>query len=399
MTTSHKKILRTPSALSLAIISLLASPLSLAADEGWFVGASIGETSASLRFNSAILPALPAGVTLTDLYYDDSDTGFKAFGGYQFNPYFALEVGHFDLGEYEFNATTSPAGTSTGNFDVDGRYVDAVGTLPLTAKLDLIGRVGFNYAFTKTNLEGTGALPASSRTRWSRDWNPKLGAGLQYALTDNLDLRLEAERYHLDEPVRHKGDVELYSLGVVYRFGSGSAEPREVARAPAPRPALSPATTPTRTPTTPVARATPPVAEPPAAPTPPPVPTRVVFSADSLFDFDQSIVKEAGRQDLDRFIADLNGANFDNITVTGHSDRIGNREYNLGLSQRRADAVKAYLVNTGKLPAARIMSRGVNGDSSRIGENQCRNTSGRDALILCLQADRRVEVEVNATRP
>jgi len=72
----------------------------------------------------------------------------------------------------------------------------------------------------------------------------------------------------------------------------------------------------------------------------------VSFSADSLFDFDRSTVKPVGKQALDAFAAELKGDQFDVITVTGYTDRIGTHEYNLKLSERRAEAVKSYLVET-----------------------------------------------------
>lgn len=375
--------------LSLIITALLASPMALAADEGWYVGAAIGQTRSSLDFNSANLSGLPPGVTLHNSRDDDLDVGFKLFGGYQFNTYFALEGGRFDLGDFDFSAQTNPTGTSEGNFNINGLYFDVVGTIPLTQKLDLLGRAGLNHADTVTRLRGTGAVPSTRPKNRGSDSNLKLGLGLQYALADNLDLRLEVERYHLDEPFVDKDNVDLISLGLVYRFGQ-----RPVARK-----AVSPA------PVTPVARVAPPAATPTPAPAPvttpaplSPAPTRVVLSADSLFDFDQSIIKDSGKQELDLLIANLKGTSFDIISVTGHTDRIGNQDYNLRLSQRRADAVKNYLVQIGQLPAAKITSRGVNGENSAIRPNQCTNTAGRAALILCLQPDRRVEVEVTATK-
>lgn len=387
MTTIKNKYQGTPRTLGLVIAALLASPLAIAADEGWYLGAGIGQTDASLNFNSANTMALPPGVTISNSQYDNKDTGFKVFGGFQFSPFFALEGGHFNLGDYAFSANTNPVGTNVGNYDVDGWYLDMVGTIPISQRLDVLVRAGFNHASTETTMRGTGAVPTVRPELTGSDTNPKLGLGLQYALSDRLDLRLEAERYHLDEPVQHKGDVDLFSLGLVYRFG-----PEPVARrveTPPPAPA-------------PVARATPPAVTPAPAPAPtpppPPAPTRVVFSADSLFDFDQAVIKESGRQDLDRFIANLRGTSYDTISVTGHTDRIGSQQYNLDLSQRRADAVKNYLVETGQIPAARITARGVAGANSTIAPNACANTGSRAALILCLQPDRRVEVEVTATR-
>lgn len=382
MLTNINKFPGTPRTLGLAIMTLLATPLAIAADEGWYLGGAIGQTTADLNYSSAHRSVLPAGARYYGIHNDNHDEGFKVFGGYQFNSYFAIEGGYFDLGDYGFAANAAPSGFSSGNFAVDGWNLDLVGTLPLTAKLDLLGRAGFNYADTVTHLQGSGSIPASSPKIHETDDNFKLGVGLQYALTDNLDLRLEAERYHLDEPIKHKGNVDLVSLGLVYRFGA-----KPVARVAATPP-----------PPAPVARVAPPAPTPAPTPTPTPAPVRVVFSADSLFDFDQSTVKPNGRQELDRFIADLNGVSYDLITVTGHTDRIGARAYNLNLSQRRADAVKSYLVQTGGLPAAKITARGVNGDDSVIAPNACTSTVVNDALKLCLQPDRRVEVEVTATR-
>lgn len=382
MNTIKSKFPGSPKALSLVILTLLASPLATAADEGWYVGASAGQTRADLNFNAANITALPPGVSITNSYYDNRDTGFKLFGGYQLNTNFAVEVGRFDLGDFGFTADASPLGISEGDFEIDGWFLDLVGTVPLTTKLDLIGRAGFNHAYTVSHMRGIGSVPSTRPTIRGSDSNTKLGLGLQYALTDNLDLRLEAERYHLDEPVINKGDVDMVSVGVVYRFGKKAV---------------------TRTAPAPVAQATPPAAAPAPAPAPtpappPPAPMRVVFSADSMFDFDQSTVKPAGTQNLDRFIANLRDVSYDVITVTGHTDRIGNHEYNLALSQRRADAVKSYLVQNGNIPAAKITARGVNGADSLIGPNECQSSQTKAARILCLQPDRRVEVEVTATK-
>lgn len=54
---------------------------------------------------------------------------------------------------------------------------------------------------------------------------------------------------------------------------------------------------------------------------------------------------------------------FDTIVVTGHTDRIGEPDYNLRLSNSRATAVKDYLVNSADIPAAKVTTRGVNGSS------------------------------------
>jgi OOP family OmpA-OmpF porin len=77
-------------------------------------------------------------------------------------------------------------------------------------------------------------------------------------------------------------------------------------------------------------------------------PSSVSFSADSLFDFGKETVRPAGKAALDGFAAQLKGAQFDVITVTGHTDRMGSHAYNMKLSARRAESMKAYLVQAAR---------------------------------------------------
>ncbi|NNM61550.1 MAG: OmpA family protein [Steroidobacteraceae bacterium] len=123
------------------------------------------------------------------------------------------------------------------------------------------------------------------------------------------------------------------------------------------------------------------------------------FSADSLFAFNRDTVKPAGKQALDEFAAKLKGSRFEEIVVTGYTDRLGSKAYNLRLSQRRADAVKAYLVETTGIPADKITTRGADGSDPVTTPGECKGTRRTAKLIACLQPDRRVEVEVDGTKP
>lgn len=73
------------------------------------------------------------------------------------------------------------------------------------------------------------------------------------------------------------------------------------------------------------------------------------------FGFDQFAVNEAGRADLDT-IADF--AKRDGIYIVGYSDYYGTEEYNLALSDKRAQAVKMYLNNLGSATSATIQAVG-----------------------------------------
>ena len=75
--------------------------------------------------------------------------------------------------------------------------------------------------------------------------------------------------------------------------------------------------------------------------------------AASAQDFDESELRPEGKAALDIFAKDLQGARFEMISVEGYTDRIGSEAYNRALSQRRANAVKAYLVTSGSKWLAR----------------------------------------------
>ena len=160
----------------------------------------------------------------------------------------------------------------------------------------------------------------------------------------------------------------------------------------------------------------PPVCEPPPPPPPPPAPTppppppppppaptseKVTFAADALFDFDKATLRPDGRARLDDLVSKLAGVSLEVIIAVGYTDRIGADAYNLKLSQKRAQAVKDYLVSKGIEPN-RVYTEGK-GEANPV--KQCPDPSAKGdvknqkQLIDCLQPNRRVEVEVVGTRP
>ena len=141
---------------------------------------------------------------------------------------------------------------------------------------------------------------------------------------------------------------------------------------------------------------------PQAAPTAPlktkpatPTSFSVNFEAEPLFNFDRSEIRADQRAKLDEFISGLGGAQYDSIAVVGHADSIGTKAYNQKLSERRAEAVKAYLVRKG-VSAGKIQTEG-RGETDSVTGDTCTKTRGK-ALISCLQPDRRVDVSVSATK-
>ncbi|MGE5855330.1 MAG: peptidoglycan-associated lipoprotein Pal [Syntrophaceae bacterium] len=94
-----------------------------------------------------------------------------------------------------------------------------------------------------------------------------------------------------------------------------------------------------------------PAPAPPApAPTPTPAPLKDVF-----FDFDKFQIRNDQKAALDTNVTWLKGNPPARLTIAGHCDERGTPEYNLGLGERRAKAVKDYLVSAG-ISADRIVT-------------------------------------------
>lgn len=134
------------------------------------------------------------------------------------------------------------------------------------------------------------------------------------------------------------------------------------------------------------AQAPAPISKSAPASAPAPVMQKVTLSAQTLFDFDKSVLKPDGRRRLDELLADLRNVNLDAIIAVGHADSIGSDRYNQKLSLRRAGAVKAYLVGKAIL-ANRVTAQG-NGEKQPVGSNKTREGRAKN---------RRVEVEVVGT--
>jgi OOP family OmpA-OmpF porin len=170
--------------------------------------------------------------------------------------------------------------------------------------------------------------------------------------------------------------------------GCAATEEAPVAPAPAPAPAAP--------------------APAPAAPTPAPAPKPVAEPAKPkplrvfshvLFAFDKSVLSTRAQDTLDREVVVRFGEFGDLrfININGYTDRIGSVQYNQKLSERRAAAVKAYLVRQGA-DGSKIQTTGYGKMyvGSMLAVVSC-DQKERKALIACLQPNRRAEIEVLGT--
>ena len=231
------KLKRRSKALGLAM-AVMASPLAVAADSGGYIGGNVGESRAHFEEGSIATRVMAPGRVVTSIGSDDRDIGYKLYGGYRLSRHFSLEGGYFDLGKFDFTATTIPLGTLNGHMRVKGVNLDLVGMLPLTEKFSAFGRIGMNYAKTKDSFTGTGGAVVVNSNPSDRDLNHKFGLGIQYKFTESFAMRAEAERYRVSDAVGGKANVDLFSVGVVFLFGGKTPAPTP--RAVTPQPIVEP---------------------------------------------------------------------------------------------------------------------------------------------------------------
>jgi len=221
----------------------------------------------------------------------------------------------------------------------------------------------------KSNLSGLGQTSKTS---------PYLSAGFgfQSQLSDQWSFQADLRDVHGfirgHDFATSKSNNYYLTIGLNYAFSKP---------APPPPPPAPPA---------------PAVVEPPApAPAPTPVPAppparfeKVTMSATELFGFDSARLAP-NQPKLDDIASFLNAnPTVDKVTITGYTDRIGPAAYNQKLSERRANAVKDYLVGKG-VAATRLEAVGKGAANPVV---TCNNRK-RSELIKCLEPNRRVEVE------
>lgn len=327
------------------------------AQTGPYIGLGIGYSIADIDGDS-IENGLCGGSCLS--YTDDEESlGFKLFGGYLFNDYLAVEGGYTNLGKFTYKAT-STTGTNSGTYKVQTGNVDLLAHLPLMDTFSLTARGGLLFSHMKEEYTNTG-----SYTEYSLGY--KYGLGFQYDFTAAWGLRGEWENNHLEESFAGGANVHLISLGVVYRFGIKE----EVV--PEPEPVIIIKEVEVKVP-----------AEPIVITAPPPPAERIVLASDTLFDFDQSKLVPQGQATLAKLVRNIDKN--DRLIITGHTDDVGTEAYNLELSDRRANAVRDFLIAKGIAPDQ--IETLAKGESEPIADNA--TEEGRTA-------NRRVEIDIITT--
>lgn len=352
------------SMLAVLVSGLLATGAVQAAaqDNTWYAGGKAGWSNYYGVDHNQYADSIAQ--TLGNTSENTDDLGLGLFAGYQLNPNLGFELGYDWLGKYD---TRSGTGTDILNTEAKSQMIQATMKIsfPATNVLDLYGRLGGAYAWTDSEISFAntsetgkkhgaafvGALGAEYAI--DRDW----AARIEYQYTTPLgDASLDRSGIELDNG--------LLSVGMLYRFGQAGA------------PAVVPA---------------PVVAEP--APAAVVEPKTFSLSSDVLFEFNKATLKPAAHQALDALFSQIVAANpKDGVaTVVGYTDRIGSDNYNLALSEKRAQSVASYLVSKG-LYADKVRVEG-RGKANPVTGNSCASRSKQE-LITCLAPDRRVEIHL-----
>lgn len=324
-----------PAALAFATLALLALPAAAEDVPGPYLGGNLGWASSEVDDASIAAHLARSGLTMTSIDDDENGIGARLFGGYRFTRFFALEAGFFDLDEAGFTAQTAPPGSLTGTMELQGVSLDPLFIMPLTRKLSTLLRIGVQYAEADTRYSATGSVSAPP-DRTQRNTSYKFGAGLQYDFSEPFSFRVEAEQYRIDDAVGNEGDMQMVSLGMIYHFWSKPAPARPAAAVAVERSAA---------------------------------PVRVVVPAParteeycSILDiaFEINLV-EIQREDKERLAVVatfLNKYPDSTAVIEGHTDDVGSNEDNLALSQRRAESVVSYLVDTYRIAPSRLRAVG-----------------------------------------
>jgi OOP family OmpA-OmpF porin len=222
-------------AIPMLAVMALAALDAQAQSTPWYAGVAIGQAKTSSDLVSNREDTI---YNATDLRtsFDDTDTAFRAFGGYRFNEHFALEANYTDFGKQRTDTTFKVGTNGIGSLSVDrqvqGFGLDLIGALPLADRFSVFARLGAFYSQTKADGEIAGDIyftdgeGGTTRHRKFSETNFSFGLGAAYAFDAQWSARLEWQRVtdvgkDFGPGVTNgtgQADIDAVWLSVLYRF-------------------------------------------------------------------------------------------------------------------------------------------------------------------------------------
>lgn len=173
-------------------------------DEGVYVGTALGQSK--LKYDIA---GFYRDQGYPNVSSDDTDTAFKLFVGYQFNPNFAVEASYVDFGDF---TASDNDGSGRAKLSVDGFTAALVGKLPIQDGFSVYGKLGLIAWDADLNeSDNTG-----SQSFGEDGTDPFYGIGAEYVVNQVM-MRLEFERYDISEGGEDL-NIDLISASIGYRF-------------------------------------------------------------------------------------------------------------------------------------------------------------------------------------
>ncbi len=323
-------------AVAVALATTALSTPALARDNAWYVGLEGGAMIVEdIDFTLAD--------TNTQVLSTDSDYGWDVDGivGYDFGAFrLEAEVGYRRAAAQEHQTSVALAGIPAGIYGEDRSFGRASalsfmlnGLLDFGADDGIQGFVGGGAGVARVKYEQYGILPVTLLDDSDTVFAWQAIAGVRAPLSENVDVSLKYRFFNADDVrlvnvrgVGYDGRFRSHSLlgGLTFNFGAPTPPPPP----PAPEPVAPPPPPPVETP--------PP---PPVVCTPGPY---IVF-----FEWDKSDITPEAAGILDNAISNYQSCGNAQVMLAGHADRSGSASYNVGLSQRRADSVRAYMEGRG----------------------------------------------------
>lgn len=193
---------------------------------GWYLGINAGRTSTDVSDNDMASTAAylnTIGITGIGYTKDESDTGYRAYVGFQINPNLGVEGGYANLGKFKakFNGTFGGvAGNIAADAEAEAWFVDAVLSAPITREFTVFGKLGFN----SLKADGTGSTtwPAVTQNVSQSETTSggHFGVGASYMFNPQVGVRAEWERFS-GAKISTQGsdsDIDMLSVGLQIRF-------------------------------------------------------------------------------------------------------------------------------------------------------------------------------------